>query len=89
MTIKVITIGEDILGANEEKAQANQKRLDKNGILAINIMSSPGAGKTSLLLNTINRLKPKVKISVIEGDVFYSNLKGGWKITTSFLKFIR
>ena len=69
MTIKVITIGEDILGANEEKAQANQKRLDKHGILAINIMSSPGAGKTSLLMNTINRLKTDVRISVIEGDV--------------------
>ena len=69
MTIKVITIGEDILGANEEKAQANRNRLDKHSILAINIMSSPGAGKTSLLMNTINRLKTDAKISVIEGDV--------------------
>ena len=69
MAVKVITIGEDILGANEEKAQNNQKRLDQHGILAINIMSSPGAGKTSLILHTINRLKPKVRIAVIEGDV--------------------
>ena len=69
MAIKVITIAEDILGANEEKAKKNQSRLDKQGILAVNIMSSPGAGKTSLILNTINRLKAKVRIAVIEGDV--------------------
>lgn len=69
MAVKVITIAEDILGANEEKAQNNQNRLDKHGILAINIMSSPGAGKTSLILSTINRLKQKVRMAVIEGDV--------------------
>ncbi|OGO24287.1 MAG: hydrogenase accessory protein HypB [Chloroflexi bacterium RBG_16_50_9] len=69
MAVKVITIGEDILGANEQKARGNQKRLDQNGILAVNIMSSPGAGKTSLLLRTIDRLKPEVRIAVIEGDV--------------------
>jgi hydrogenase nickel incorporation protein HypB len=69
MTVKVITVGEDILGANEEKARANRKRLDKHGTLAINIMSSPGAGKTSLILSTISQMKEKVKIAVIEGDV--------------------
>lgn len=69
MAVKVITVGEDILGANEEKAKGNQKRLDKHGILAVNIMSSPGAGKTSLILNTIKRLKPEVRMAVIEGDV--------------------
>jgi hydrogenase nickel incorporation protein HypB len=69
VTIKVITIGEDILTANEEKAKTNKKRLDKNGVLTVNIMSSPGAGKTSLLLQTIERLHPAIKIAVIEGDV--------------------
>jgi hydrogenase nickel incorporation protein HypB len=69
MTVKVITIGEDILGANEEKARANRNRLDAHGILAVNIMSSPGAGKTSLILNTIKHMKEKVSIAVIEGDV--------------------
>ena len=44
---------EEILGANEEKAQKNQSRLNKLGILTVNVMSSPGAGKTSLLLQTI------------------------------------
>lgn len=69
MSIKVITVGEEILGANEEKARANQNRLDKHGILAVNIMSSPGAGKTSLILSTIKRMKEKSRIAVIEGDV--------------------
>ena len=69
MSVKVITVGEKILGANEEKAKANKKRLDKHGILTINIMSSPGAGKTSLILNTIKHLSKKARIAVIEGDV--------------------
>jgi hydrogenase nickel incorporation protein HypB len=69
MVVKVITVGEDILGANEEKARINKSRLDKNGILTVNIMSSPGAGKTSLIMSTIKSLKNKLRIGVIEGDV--------------------
>ncbi len=69
MEVKVITVQEEILGANEEQARRNQDRLDKHGILTINVMSSPGAGKTSLILQTINRLKPKTRVAVIEGDV--------------------
>lgn len=69
MTVKVITVGEDILGANDEKARANKSRLDKYGILTINIMSSPGAGKTSLILSTIKHLRKRTRIAVIEGDV--------------------
>jgi hydrogenase nickel incorporation protein HypB len=69
MTVKIITVGEDILSANDEKARANRNQLDKHGILAVNIMSSPGAGKTSLLLSTISRMKDKCRIAVIEGDV--------------------
>jgi hydrogenase nickel incorporation protein HypB len=69
MTVKVITIGEDILGANEEKARNNKSKLDAYGILTINIMSSPGAGKTSLIMSTIKRLRDKIRIAVIEGDV--------------------
>jgi hydrogenase nickel incorporation protein HypB len=69
MSVKVITVGEKILGANEEKARDNKSRLEKQGILTINIMSSPGAGKTSLILSTIKNLKNKLRIAVIEGDV--------------------
>jgi hydrogenase nickel incorporation protein HypB len=66
MEIRVL---KDILSANDAIARRNRDRLDKYGILTINIMSSPGAGKTSLVLQTINRLKPKTRIIVIEGDV--------------------
>ncbi len=66
MEIKVL---KDILSANDTIARRNQDRLDKHGILTINVMSSPGAGKTSLILQTINRLKPKIRVTVIEGDV--------------------
>ena len=69
MEVKVITIREEILGANEEIAARNRDRLDKHGILTINVMSSPGAGKTSLILQIIDKLKPEVRIAVIEGDV--------------------
>jgi hydrogenase nickel incorporation protein HypB len=69
MSVKVITIGEKILGANDEKAHDNRSRLNKYGVLTINIMSSPGAGKTSLILSTIKNLRKKLKIGVIEGDV--------------------
>jgi len=66
MEIKVLR---DILSANDAIASRNQSRLNKYNILAINIMSSPGAGKTSLILRTIEKLKEQAKIAVIEGDV--------------------
>ena len=66
MKIKVL---KDILGANEQIAARNRQLLDGKGVFAVNLMSSPGAGKTSLILATIRRLKGKVKVGVIEGDV--------------------
>jgi hydrogenase nickel incorporation protein HypB len=69
MAIKVITVKEDIFGANEEKAKQNQERLDQQGILAVNIMASPGGGKTSLILKTIEGLRDKLRLAVVEGDV--------------------
>jgi len=66
MKIKVL---KDILGANEQIAERNRQLLDGNSVFAVNLMSSPGAGKTSLILAMIGRLKGKVKIGVIEGDI--------------------
>ncbi len=66
MEIKVL---KDILGANEQIAEINRQLLDSNNVFAVNLMSSPGAGKTSLILETIKRLKGKTRIGVIEGDV--------------------
>lgn len=69
MSVKVLNIKEDILGANDEKAKANRELLDKHNSLMINIMSSPGAGKTSLIMQTIRRFKGQFNIVVIEGDI--------------------
>ncbi|TET16802.1 MAG: hydrogenase nickel incorporation protein HypB [Dehalococcoidia bacterium] len=66
MEVKVL---KDILGANEQIAERNRQLLGSNNVFAVNLMSSPGAGKTSLILATIKRLKGKTKIGVIEGDV--------------------
>lgn len=66
MEIKIL---KDILGANEAIATRNRNRLDRDGILTINIMSSPGAGKTSLILRTIDQLKPRIRVAVVEGDI--------------------
>lgn len=66
MEIKVL---KDILSANDQLAEGNRKLLNGEGVLALNLMSTPGAGKTSLILATIEELKDKFKIGVIEGDV--------------------
>lgn len=66
MEIKVLR---DILSANDQRAKENRTLLDRHGILAINITASPGAGKTSLILETIRKLKTKTRIGVVEGDV--------------------
>ena len=66
MEIKVL---KDILNANEQIAERNRRLLDRQGVFAVNLMASPGAGKTSLILETVKGLKGKIKIGVIEGDV--------------------
>ena len=64
-----ISVVRDILEANDRIAQQNRELFDENGLLVINLMSSPGAGKTSLLERTISALKQDLKIGVIEGDI--------------------
>ena len=66
MKVKVL---KNILAANDQMANRNRQTLDRQGVLALNIMASPGAGKTSLILETIARLKGSVRIAVIEGDI--------------------
>jgi hydrogenase nickel incorporation protein HypB len=66
MEIKVL---KNILGANDQLAEKNKGLMDSNKIFSLNLMATPGAGKTSLILNTINSLKGKAKIGVIEGDL--------------------
>jgi len=69
MCAKTITVKENILGANSEKAEINRKLLDSHRTLMINIMSSPGSGKTSVIMRTIDRLKHKHHVAVIEGNI--------------------
>jgi len=63
-----VTVVERILNANDQLAAENQQRLDTAGVFAINILASPGAGKTSLILRTIEALSPRLRLAVIEGD---------------------
>lgn len=67
--MKKIEILQNVLEANDTIAIRNKQLLDKHRVFAINIMSAPGAGKTSLILQTLKRLKGKLNIAVIEGDV--------------------
>jgi hydrogenase nickel incorporation protein HypB len=64
-----IKINRKILEKNEDCAAANQKFFAKKNILCINMISSPGSGKTTTLEKTINLLKDKINIAVIEGDL--------------------
>jgi hydrogenase nickel incorporation protein HypB len=66
MEIKVL---KNILSANDQIAQENRQLLDSKGVFMLNVMSSPGAGKTSLILQTIAGLRGKTRIGVVEGDV--------------------
>ena len=65
---ETLAIGEAILAKNDHLAQHNRDWLGGRGITAINLMSSPGSGKTSLLERTITDLRGSRSISVIEGD---------------------
>jgi hydrogenase nickel incorporation protein HypB len=68
MSTQKVQIVEKILDANDQLANQILKKLNKAGIFAINIMASPGSGKTSVILKTIEKLKGEMKIAVIEGD---------------------
>jgi hydrogenase nickel incorporation protein HypB len=65
--IKVVA---NVLHTNEEITSLNKQLLNQKGIYVINLMSSPGSGKTSLLERVISKLKGTVNIAVIEGDLY-------------------
>ena len=66
MKVKLVT---NILEANDRIAAGNKKIFDEAKVFVVNIMSGPGAGKTSLIERTIMELNGKIKIGVIEGDI--------------------
>lgn len=67
--IKLIEVKEDILADNTAAASALRNRLSKHKTFLVNLMSSPGAGKTSLLIRTISALSKEFSIAVIEADI--------------------
>ena len=64
-----VNVGKKILSANEEYALKNSQLLSEQKKLCLNMISSPGSGKTTILTRTISELKDEIKIGVIEGDI--------------------
>lgn len=64
-----IPVVEKILSANDRLAGENRLRLDAAGVFALNLMASPGAGKTSLIEQTVKRLSGSLRLAVIDGDI--------------------
>lgn len=67
--MSIITIERKVLEKNDEIARQNRALFSQHGIFVFNLVSSPGSGKTSILERTLEYLKDKVRIAVIEGDV--------------------
>ncbi|NLE84027.1 MAG: hydrogenase nickel incorporation protein HypB [Chloroflexi bacterium] len=63
-----VEIVKRIMDSNEQLAQQNRQKLDQNQVFAINVMASPGAGKTTFILQTIKGLPENMRLGVIEGD---------------------
>ena len=80
-TIEVITA---ILGENDRVAAHNRAHFDERRVLALNLMSSPGAGKTSLLEATIRALDGRLRVAVVEGGALVNRLVcsacGDWQV---------
>jgi hydrogenase nickel incorporation protein HypB len=66
---KRVSVIENILGANDRIALDNRHKLEEAGVFSVNIMASPGAGKTSLIEITVKQLVPTLKVAVIDGDI--------------------
>jgi hydrogenase nickel incorporation protein HypB len=64
-----VEVVEKILSANDQLAEENRQTLNTSGVYALNMMASPGAGKTSLIEKTIRRLSDRYQLGVIDGDI--------------------
>ena len=64
-----IPVVENILSANDRLAEDNRRRIDSAGIFSINMMASPGAGKTSLIERSLPRLVSRLRVGVVDGDI--------------------
>lgn len=64
-----VSVVENILSANDRLAARNREQLDAAGVFAINLMASPGAGKTSLITRTVEALRDDLRIGAVDGDI--------------------
>lgn len=67
--VKVIEIKKSVFAENEKDADALRQELKSKGVFLLNLMSSPGSGKTTTLIQLINKIKDKVRIAVMEADI--------------------
>ena len=67
--VKVIEIKKSVFAANEQDADMLRQELKSRGVFLLNLMSAPGSGKTTTLIKTINLLKGKLRIAVMEADI--------------------
>lgn len=69
MDVIKVPVVEEILSANDQLATANRKVLDAHRVFGVNIMSSPGSGKTSTIVATQERLKDRLRLGMVDGDI--------------------
>ena len=67
--VRVIEIKKSVFAQNEQDADALRQELKERGVYLLNLMSAPGSGKTTTLIKTINLLKDKLRIAVMEADI--------------------
>lgn len=67
--VERVSVLEDIFAENDELAEQNRSDFDAHHVKAVNLMSSPGSGKTELLVATLRALGPQVRVGIIEGDI--------------------
>ncbi len=69
MTVQHVTIVKSLLAGNDRIAERNRARFRAAGVLAVNVIAGPGAGKTSLIIRTLEALRDRAHVGVIEGDI--------------------
>ena len=69
MSIQVIEVNESVFAGNDRLAEETRQKLKKEGTFLLNVMASPGAGKTSVLLRTIGLLQDRYRMGVMEADI--------------------
>ena len=67
--VKIIEIKKSVFADNDKDADALRSELKRRGVYLLNLMSAPGSGKTTTLIQTLNRIKDRIKVAVMEADI--------------------